>query len=383
MIFQPEFVEFGGQERIVLTLTKKLAERGTASKVVCYSDAIDLRSFAQHKLDVLQLRPGQNPVTKVLALRRCLESFHRAGHPTPLLVSIQSAYHAGLAASVPYHLWIPDTYDLLAPIESIENAAVRGTRLRSLPRHFGTRRGIRRAVQFLTNARSLQSKMASVYGRAPSVVYLGGSGAPLHRPPDRPPRPIKILSVSRLQASKRIDWILAALARHGDLPSWELDIVGEGPEHKQLLDLTHQLRLSSRVVFHGFLDDPDLDRLYRQAHVFAMPARQGYGLPALEALYRRVAVVVSSDSGVVEILRDTPWVAVSRGDAATFGEALTQMMHRVSDPRFFESDMPDLPTEDSWTERLIAYLWAEEPADGVDRGHTGRDLSEIQKGSRS
>jgi len=357
VIFQPEFREFGGQERVIVALTKKMADRGRATIIVCYSDALDLERHAGVRLNVLQLQPGSNPFRRVAALRRCLQSFHRAGHPPALLVSINSAYHAGLAVSVPYHLWIPDTYDLLCPFTSTQSQGREPDSLRSLPRHLGTRRGILRATRFVTNAAALQSRMSLLYGRAPGLVYLGGSGAPLPRPPERASHPIKILSVCRLQTSKRIDWILAALAGRHDLPDWELNVVGDGSDRARLVDLTQQLGLSDRVVFHGFLSDQDLDELYRKVHIFAMPARQGYGLPALEALYRRVAVVVSSDSGVVEILQDTPWVAVSRGDVEAFGLTLRGMIHRVADPRFFEGHLPELPTEDSSMEELMRYLW--------------------------
>lgn len=358
VIFQPEFGEFGGQERVIVTLAKKMADRGRATIVVCYSDTLGLERHAGHRLNVLQLQPGPNPFRKVAALRRCLQSLHRAGHPPPLLVSIHSAYHAGLAVDVPYHLWIPDTYDLLSPVAPPQTRARDpGGRLRSVPRHLCTRRGILRAQRFVTNAAALQSKMSLLYGRTPGLVYLGGSGAPLLRPPERMPHPIKILSVSRLQTSKRIDWILAALADRHDLPSWELHVVGDGPDRARLLDLAQRLEVADGVIFHGFLNDQVLDELYRRVHIFAMPARQGYGLPALEALYRRVAVVVSSDSGVVEILQDTPWVAVSRGDIAAFGLTLRGMIHRVADPRFFEGRLPELPTEDSSMEELIGYLW--------------------------
>jgi hypothetical protein len=44
-----------------------------------------------------------------------------------------------------------------------------------------------------------------------------------------------------------------------------------------------------------------------------MPARQGYGLPAIEALYQKLGLVVSEESGVIELLENTNWVTIVRG----------------------------------------------------------------------
>ncbi|HTN94902.1 MAG TPA: hypothetical protein VMJ33_09990 [Gallionella sp.] len=87
-----------------------------------------------------------------------------------------------------------------------------------------------------------------------------------------------------------------------------------------------------------------------------MPAKQGYGLPAIEALYQKQAVVVSEESGVIEILEKTNWVAIAKGGKDGFTRAMKDMLTRVEKPGFFEQPLPELPTEETWARKIIEYF---------------------------
>lgn len=357
VIFQPEFVEFGGEERVILALSEGLHAQGKPHSVLCYHDKIDLARHARLPLRVHQLRPSAAPRDRVRSLRDALTRLEQQGSPVPVLFSIQSGLHAGLGGARRYHLRIPDTYRLLTP------APLRGPldprRLGLLVRHWATRRGVQRAQSLVTNTRVLADEMHSLYGRMAHVVYLGGQGDPSPQAPGRPASPIELLSVSRLQASKRIDWMLRALAALKDdpaLPDWRLHVAGTGPEKESLPALSQALGLGERVVFHGFVSDAQLADLYRRSHVFLMPALQGYGLPAIEALYRHSAVVMNVESGVCEVLRDTPWVSIAEPGEAAFQAALREMLLRVGRPGFFSQPMPALPTMQTWAGELIGRL---------------------------
>jgi glycosyltransferase involved in cell wall biosynthesis len=166
--------------------------------------------------------------------------------------------------------------------------------------------------------------------------------------------------VSRLQASKRIDWILHALAMvkrdAARFPQWHLHIAGSGPHRDALVSLSESLGLTDCVTFHGFVSDEQLASMYESCHVFLMPGRQGYGLPAIEALYQRQGVVVSEESGVVELLSGTPWAAIANRGKDGFALAMQDLLLRVGEPDFFEQSLPQLPTEASWAQQMIAHL---------------------------
>lgn len=366
VVFQPEFVEFGGEERVILSLCRELHAQGKPHAVLCYWDSIGLAKYAEWPLKVVELGPKRNPVSKVLSLRRCLQDIANLGGPVPVLFNIQSAYHAGLGAHAPYHLRIPDTYSLLSfvPEGTAPVQAPLATRIKSVVSsaicHMATRRGIQNAVHLVTNTAALRDEMHQLYDRKAEVIYLGGFGMPMVGTPQRVEAPIELLTVSRLQSSKRIDWILQALAdiqkSGADYAPWRLHIAGSGPDAAALKALSDSLGLGAQVVFHGFVSDEQLRALYARAHVFLMPAKQGYGLPAIEALYQKMGLVVSDESGVVEILDNTSWVAIARGGKAGFSKALGDMLGRVTQPGFFERALPDLPMEKTWAIKLIQHL---------------------------
>ena len=80
-----------------------------------------------------------------------------------------------------------------------------------------------------------------------------------------------------------------------------------------------------------------------------MPAVQGYGLPALEALVRHVPLVMHRDSGVSEILGGSPWVELIDGTdehelVRGINAMVTRLLAHAPDPR----TLPSFPTESDW-----------------------------------
>ncbi len=365
VIFQPELDGFGGEERVILALSKELHAQGKPHCVVCYHDHMDLAKYADMPLRVYALEPSMNFLSKVWSLRRCLAYLAKHGSPTPILFNIQSAYHAGFVAKSPYHLRIPDTFSLLdfKPEEQVEEKETwiksLFTKFSNTLLYYATAAGIRRSDNFITNTVALCTEMEHLYGRRAEVIYLGGFGSPHY---DRPPRessPIELFTVSRLEASKRIDWILQGLAEtRGNttqFPDWRLHVAGKGPQLESLQKMSESLGISDAVIFHGFVSDEQLHTLYEKSHVFVMPAKQGYGLPAIEALYYKLGLVISEDSGVVELLENTSWVSIVRGGKAEFVNALKEMLLRVSQADFFDRPLPELPTEESWAKEMIKH----------------------------
>lgn len=364
VIFQPEFVEFGGEERVILSLSEGLHAQGKSHSVLCYQDHIGLARHARQALPVFELRPSGGSWARVMALRAALVRLQARGDPTPVLFSIQAALHAGMAnlwSPLPYFLRIPDTYSLL----NYETAAAGGSdgHERYSPRHWLTRHGVRSAMGLVTNTVALADEMQALYGRRAEVIYLGGFGQrPVAQLPERSSQPIELLSVSRLQKSKRVDWILRSLAEivaHPDRePDFVLHVVGAGPEEVALKSLSATLGLGHRVRFHGFVSDTTLTDLYQRSHVFLMPALQGYGLPAIEALYRRQGVVLNHQSGVVELLAHSRWAVVSDAGQEGFTRGVRDMLKRVLEPGFFSQDLPCLPTEEAWAKQIIgSFGW--------------------------
>jgi glycosyltransferase involved in cell wall biosynthesis len=178
---------------------------------------------------------------------------------------------------------------------------------------------------------------------------------------------LRLLSVCRIEPNKRIDWLLRSLAElEATTPplsswtDWRLDLAGSGPQLIPLTDLAASLGIADRVHFHGFVSDSDLQALYDRAHLFLMPALQGYGIPAIESLQRGIPVLLHRDSGVSDILLDTPWATVLTGGPNCMTAALASAIDGILDGRHHAAPQPHLPTEDEWASQ-VAHLcgWAE------------------------
>lgn len=360
IIFVPEIEAFGGGERLLLVLSKYLHDRRLPHRVVCYYQSIDLASYADWPLKVEQLLPPRNPFKKVWALKRFLR--RSRGARKPLLMGIQAALHAGLASPGDYSLVILDTPSLLSKRPAAKTwLSNRLRRVRAGASHSFTRRGIESASVVVASTKYMESEIRALYDVNAVIVYQGVP-APWEQLRTRSVASdgaVRFLSVSRLESNKRIDWILRSLAEleRETTPlsrtvHWTLDIVGKGSQHEELKRLAQSLGLSERTVFHGHVSDEELEKLYSRADVFVMPAVQGYGLPALEALMRGVPVVMHTQSGASEILQGTPWVELIHGGNESLTQGLDAMIKRLLDEDLSKCPLPAFPTESDWAESV-------------------------------
>ena len=231
--------------------------------------------------------------------------------------------------------------------------------------HRLNRRGVKRAARVIVMTEKARRELDSLYGGEASVLRPGVSSIVDKSMAECSKRPLRMLSVSRLEANKRIDWILRALAALNSTSflktvEWVFEIAGDGAEVKSLKKLAQELGLADQTIFLGHVSDEELGRAYSRAHLFIMPALQGYGLPALEALRRGVPTIVHKDSGVSEILGGTPWSELVEGDNGSLARAIGTMVERVKSKSFIEFALPRLPTNSEWAKAIcLACGWAD------------------------
>ncbi len=141
--------------------------------------------------------------------------------------------------------------------------------------------------------------------------------------------PPLILAVGIICERKGHDVLLAALDRVRDR-AWQAAIVGmthdaavEAALRRQCTDLG----LDDRVRFTGVLGPEPLDRLYRQAHVFALATRyEGYGMVLSEALLYGLPVVSCAVGAVPDTVPPGAGLLVPVDNAAAFGDALALVL---------------------------------------------------------
>jgi glycosyltransferase involved in cell wall biosynthesis len=108
----------------------------------------------------------------------------------------------------------------------------------------------------------------------------------------------------------------ATLVLAGAPTSYEADLQAEA----------ERLQLGDAVVFLGYVDDADLEGLYRAATAFAFPSiNEGFGLPLLEAMARDLPVACSNVSAMPEVAGDAALQFDPHSDAAV-AEALIRIV---------------------------------------------------------
>ncbi len=359
---------FGGVERLILSLSRFLHGKGIEHEVLCFSDTLGLGGFADWPLTVRQIPAPRKGLREAQALRRYWNSHPEVAGGNPLLFDLKGAYYAGLAGLDGFALHLTDPPSLLGSESSRSSAVYRRwagetkpvsllRRLRGGLVHWINRRGAKRAAQLLAMTNRIGGELKALYDREPRIIRPGVARARETSQTAAAGREkrIHLLSVSRLERSKRLDLAIRSLAElrvaEASDTDWVLDIAGAGPAREELEALALSLGVERQVIFHGRVSDEELDKLFQQTGVFVMPAVQGYGLPALEALQRRMPVVLHRESGVSEILKDSPWVEII-GDGAELAPALRMLKDRLREGALGEGNLPAVPGDDQWAEEI-------------------------------
>jgi glycosyltransferase involved in cell wall biosynthesis len=184
-----------------------------------------------------------------------------------------------------------------------------------------------------------------------TVVHHGAG-----RPPDTPPAPAEALRERFALDGRRIVLAVGAIRPHKNqrvlveaLPQLPQDValvLAGRPEHGSdaLQERAAELGVADRLQITGYLDDADLEGLWREAACFAFPTRgEGFGLPLVEAMQRGLPVACSD----IPVLRE-----VSGGLAHHFDpddpSAAARAVRAALDDRAAASRGPEHARRFSW-----------------------------------
>lgn len=154
---------------------------------------------------------------------------------------------------------------------------------------------------------------------------------------DRPRTPVQVESprdchvayVGRLEVYKKVDLLLAAMARlAARFPSARITIIGRGPARPRLEALAHELGLADRTRFTGFVTDAERDALLVQARVCVCPSeKEGWGLTVIEANATGTPVVATDADGLRDSVRhgETGFL-VADGDVEGFAGRIGELL---------------------------------------------------------
>jgi len=175
--------------------------------------------------------------------------------------------------------------------------------------------------RLFANARNTAARLAQ---------YNGLTAEPLYHPPPLAGRLTAgpygdyVLSVGRLEANKRVDLIVGAIAH---APGLRLVVVGEGPLRARLEQTAIDAGVGGRVTFAGRVDEHDLVSLYAGALAVVFPPfDEDYGFITLEAFLARKPVVTTIDAGgPLEFVEDGVSGLVVEPAADAIGAAIARL----------------------------------------------------------
>lgn len=355
-LFYPFVSNFGGIERLILDLSQWLETNNLRLNWIGFQNKITFQDFGATNITPIRLQAFRNLESETRALRSWYQSTKI--RPSSILVlEMQGAKYASNALPPGYNIHICDPPRLLSHDVTKSSFSLRKrydnpksilsflTAIRSELVYRTIRTGIQKASAAITMTRRNADELEWAFGRPFSIIPPGA------RPPGKPIKqeinPIpRFLSVCRLEKSKRIETILEAFVKLQH-PNAKLTIVGEGSQRDTLESLSQRLGLENRATFTGEVSESELERIYSEHNIFLMPAVQGYGLPALEALSRGLSLVVHKDSGVSEYLNNIPQVQIIDDINVSL---LTAMQSLAMNMR--PLPIPKTPTANEWSESL-------------------------------
>jgi glycosyltransferase involved in cell wall biosynthesis len=116
---------------------------------------------------------------------------------------------------------------------------------------------------------------------------------------------VVLVTSSRLVKKNAVDIIIRALAL---LPQVRLVIAGVGPEEKNLKTLAHELNVTGRIKWLGFVDHSQLPAVLHASDIFVRPSRsEGMGNSFVEAMAAGLPVIATQEGGLKDFI--TPRVA--------------------------------------------------------------------------
>lgn len=137
-----------------------------------------------------------------------------------------------------------------------------------------------------------------------------------------------IVFLGRLVSTKGVRLLLeAAKILHKQNRSFELLIIGEGPERASLEQFARESQLTAQVRFAGHLSGEQLEAALARAAAVAVPSLGGevFGLVVVENMARAIPIVASDLGAFIEVLGGTG-ITFRTGDAPGLAVSLAMLL---------------------------------------------------------
>jgi len=113
-----------------------------------------------------------------------------------------------------------------------------------------------------------------------------------------------VLFLGRITMQKGPEYFLHAAKKVLEvMDNVKFVVAGSGDLMRRAVEMAAQLGIGHKVLFTGFLQGQDVQKIYKMADLYVMPSvSEPFGIAPLEALDNDVPVIISRQSGVSEVL---------------------------------------------------------------------------------
>ena len=133
------------------------------------------------------------------------------------------------------------------------------------------------------------------------------------------------INVARQDENKNQAIIIRAFSRlNKENPKSKLFLIGDGPCHEELIKITEELYLTSKIVIPGQIAAPE--EYYAQADVYVQSShREAMPLSVLEAMATGLPIISTDVGGLTDVIKDNGYIVPDNDE-----EELYNAMHRIS-----------------------------------------------------
>lgn len=113
-----------------------------------------------------------------------------------------------------------------------------------------------------------------------------------------------VLFLGRITIQKGPDYFLAAAKKVLEKKqNVKFIVAGSGDMEGFMIEKAAEMGIGDKVLFTGFLQGDDVDRIYSMADLYVMPSvSEPFGITPLEAMRNNTPVLISRQSGVSEVI---------------------------------------------------------------------------------
>jgi glycosyltransferase involved in cell wall biosynthesis len=153
----------------------------------------------------------------------------------------------------------------------------------------------------IVNRYGIEPEKVSVVHNAVTKEEGGPYGAITKRPGQK-----IVLFLGRITFQKGPDYFIEAAARVLKfLPDVTFVMAGTGDMMPRMVERVAELHIGKNFHFLGFISGEQIEQIYAMSDLYVMPSvSEPFGISPLEAMLRDVPVIISRQSGVVEILKN-------------------------------------------------------------------------------